>query len=167
MGLDQKELVAEVERKAAEASAEKEAALTSRASSLAAELETAKVELAAMVAKLADLEPKHEKLKAERDANMVELNTALRTNNDLTTRLHESEKDTADKLREQERKFDSKASEMESRLKSSGGPSNEEMLKLQLEITKLEKEHMAATSKADRDKVESEATMKEQIRRTV
>ena len=164
MGLDQKELVAEVERKAAEANAEKAAALTKRAGEVASELETCKVELAASLARVADLQPQNEKLKVERDSNMVELNTALRTNNDLTTRLHAAEKDTSDKLREQERNFDAKLSEMESRLKSSSGPSNEEMLKLQLEITKLEKEHMAATAKADRETVESEATMKEQIR---
>lgn len=164
MGLDQKELVAEVERKAAEAGAEKEAALNKKAEGLEAELGKCKVDLAAAVAKVAGLEPQNENLKSERDKNMVELNTALRTNNDLTTRLHAAEKETSDKLREQERKFDAKASEMESRLRSSSGPSNEEMLKLQLEITKLEKEHMAMTSKADREKVESEALMKEEIR---
>ena len=115
--------------------------------------------------KLAELEPKLEKMKAERDTQMAEVNAALRTNNDLTTKLHAAAMESAESLREQERKFTAKATEMEARLKgSTSGASNEDMLKLQLEITKLEKEHMAADATANREKIEAEATLREQLR---
>eukprot|EP00039_Didymoeca_costata_P007990 m.106917 g.106917 ORF g.106917 m.106917 type:complete len:841 (+) comp13904_c0_seq1:70-2592(+) len=155
MGLDQKEMLAEAERKAQESAQTLISSLEGKVENLSKELQTTTEDRKAATSKLDDIESKYEKVMQQRDEKMEELNAALRQNNELSSRLHQIETQGSEGLRLQ-------MSEIEARLKSGSSTSNsEEALQLQLKLAQLEKEHMVALAKAEKDKMDSLAELKE------
>jgi len=165
MGLDQKELLAEAERKAAESVEAKKAELQSQIDTLTADLATAQKEVDEKSQKLNDIVPEFEKVKTKSEESMEQLNQELRKSMGLQTKIHEIESQYKEKMRDEERKFEKATSEMERRLKDQGGGgSAEDQLHLKLKIMELEKENISAGAKADREQMEAVGTIKEELR---
>jgi len=169
MGLDQKTLIAKVEEEVRVELKQQIDDLTTKAEEAQKQLTRVQEELETTQHHLNTSEMKLERAIEQKDGKTDQLTNILMEKSTLQTKLSEMVASTSEKLREQENAFRDSSAEMERRLresigKESGGSSKEHVLELQLKLTTMEKDLMSFQAQAEREKIQTLATLQEKLR---